>query len=93
MTKRTLVFDRPFLLGFEHIRMVMERAAKCRCIGDAGEHVPILRHSSEGFQRTFVPSDGMQVKAAALQFGLPHIDIVRPEPARQLRTIPICIAG
>ena len=28
MTTRTIVFDSPFLLGFEHTRALIERAAK-----------------------------------------------------------------
>src|SRR5271168_638300 len=28
MTTRTIVFDSPFLLGFEHTRLLIERAAK-----------------------------------------------------------------
>lgn len=35
MTTRTLVFDSPFLLGFEHTRALIERAAK-----SAGEGYP-----------------------------------------------------
>jgi HSP20 family molecular chaperone IbpA len=41
------------------------------------------------FQRTFVLADGMQVKGADLKHGLLSIDLVRPEPARVLRTVNI----
>jgi HSP20 family molecular chaperone IbpA len=141
MTTRTLVFDSPFLLGFEHTRMVMERAAKADAetyprynveqLGkdrlrislavagfaqgqllitmegallhiagkrDPASETPVGTYlhqgiAARGFQRTFVLAEGLEVEAAQLEFGLLHIDIVRPEPAHQLRTIPIRTAG
>jgi HSP20 family molecular chaperone IbpA len=41
------------------------------------------------FQRTFVLADGMEVLAADLKNGLLSIDLVRPEPARVVKTIAI----
>jgi HSP20 family molecular chaperone IbpA len=41
------------------------------------------------FQRTFVLADGKEVLAADLKNGLLSIDLVRPEPARVVKTIAI----
>ena len=41
------------------------------------------------FQRTFVLADGMQVLGADLRNGLLSVDLVRPEPARMVRTVNI----
>ena len=41
------------------------------------------------FQRKFVLADGMQVTGAELRNGLLAIDLVRPEPARTVRKVPI----
>jgi HSP20 family molecular chaperone IbpA len=41
------------------------------------------------FQRTFVLADGMEVLNADLKNGLLSIDLVRPEPARVVKTIAI----
>ena len=41
------------------------------------------------FQRTFVLADGMEVQKADLKNGLLSIDLMRPEPARVIRTIQI----
>ena len=41
------------------------------------------------FQRTFVLADGMEVLGADLKNGLLSIDLVRPEPARIVRTVSI----
>ena len=45
------------------------------------------------FQRTFVLADGIQVKGADLENGLLSIDLVRPEPERQVRKIEISNRG
>lgn len=45
------------------------------------------------FQRTFVLADGIQVKGAGLENGLLSIDLVRPEPERQVRKIEISNRG
>jgi HSP20 family molecular chaperone IbpA len=41
------------------------------------------------FQRTFVLADGMKVMGADLKNGLLSIDLVRPEPARVVRSVQI----
>jgi HSP20 family molecular chaperone IbpA len=41
------------------------------------------------FQRSFVLAEGIEVSGAWLDSGLLHIDLVRPEPAGRVRTIPI----
>jgi HSP20 family molecular chaperone IbpA len=43
------------------------------------------------FQRTFVLADGMEVQGADLKHGLLSIDLVRPQPARTLRTVNIAV--
>jgi HSP20 family molecular chaperone IbpA len=136
------MFDSPFLLGFEHTRALVERAAKAAAesyppynVEDLGDsrvritlavagfppdqlHVTVEdnllvvagRRDSEpknpddkaflhrgiaarGFLRTFVLADGMQVEQALLEHGLLHVDVVRPEPARLVKRIPIRTAG
>ncbi len=140
MTTRTLVFDSPFLLGFEHTRALVERAAKAGAEGyppynveqladdrlrislavagftpdqlqitledrqlvvigrrdgsDAAQNAYLHRGiAARGFQRTFILADGMEVEDASLEHGLLHIDVIRPEPERQVRNIPIRTAG
>ncbi|MFC3080412.1 Hsp20 family protein [Phenylobacterium terrae] len=137
---RSIVFDSPFLLGFEHTRALIERAAKAaaesyppynvEARGDGGLRITLavagfapdqLQVSVEdrqltvtgkrdaggrteeaylhrgiaarGFIRSFVLADGMEVEGALLEHGLLHIDLVRPEPERQVRQIPIKTAG
>ena len=41
------------------------------------------------FQRTFVLAEGMEVQGADLRNGLLSIDLVRPEPARIVKTVAI----
>jgi HSP20 family molecular chaperone IbpA len=41
------------------------------------------------FQRTFVLAEGMEVSGADLRNGLLSIDLVRPEPARIIKTVAI----
>jgi len=41
------------------------------------------------FQRSFVLAEGIEVVGAALDNGLLHIDLARPEPASRVRTIEI----
>jgi HSP20 family molecular chaperone IbpA len=43
------------------------------------------------FQRTFVLADGMEVMGADLKNGLLSIDLVRPQPARVMRTVNITV--
>ncbi len=45
------------------------------------------------FQRTFVLADGMEVTGAELKDGLLVISLVRPEPARTVRKVPITSGG
>jgi HSP20 family molecular chaperone IbpA len=45
------------------------------------------------FQRKFVLADGMEVKGAELKDGLLSIDLVRPEPERKIKRIPIASSG
>lgn len=138
---RAVLFDSPFLLGFEHTRLLIERAAKA-----AGESYPPynVEELDEGrvritlavagfspdqlsvsveasqltvqgkresappsddkaylhrgiaaraFTRTFILAEGMEVADATLEHGLLHVDVVRPEPEKLVRQIPIRTAG
>lgn len=140
MTTRTIVFDSPFLLGFEQTRALIERATKASSEGYppynveqvsadrlritmavagfspdqlqvtveenqllvAGRREPEGRDeaaylhrgiAARGFQRTFILADGMEVESALLEHGLLHLDVVRPEPERSVKSIPIRTAG
>ena len=139
MTTRTILFDSPYLLGFEHTRALIERAAKASAEGyppynvqaldDDGVRISLAvagftpdqlsvtvedrqltvagRKDADGedrsflhrgiaarnFSRTFVLADGMEVKGATVEHGLLHIDVVRPEPERKVKTIPIRSVG
>ena len=135
---RTPIYDSPFLLGFEHTRALIDRAAKAAAEGyppynveDAGDGAvritlavagfssdqldvtvednqltvtgkrpsdgaPVAERAylhrgiaARGFVRSFVLADGMEVRGAALEHGLLHIDAVRPEPERRVRRIAI----
>jgi HSP20 family molecular chaperone IbpA len=142
---RALLFDSPFLLGFEHTRNLIERAAKTAAesyppynveelddgrvritlavagfaanqlsVGveaaqltvsgkrdepkgvSAGADDKAFLHrgiAARAFSRTFVLAEGMEVEGALLEHGLLHVDVVRPEPAKAVRQIPIRIAG
>ena len=141
MTTRTIVFDSPFLLGFEHTRALIERATKAaaetyppynveqlaedrlrislavagfspdqlhvtvennqlvvagrRDEGERSDGAGYLHRgiAARGFMRTFVLADGMEVEAATLEHGLLHVDVVRPEPEKNIKRIPIRTAG
>ena len=145
MTTRTLVFDSPLLLGFEHTRTLLERAAKAAgegwppynveqlddgavritlaVAGFAPDQLQITVEANQltvvgrrddgegagggkaadsylhrgiaarGFQRAFVLADGMEVSEAVLEHGLLHITVLRPEPQRLVKLIPIRTAG
>jgi HSP20 family molecular chaperone IbpA len=139
MTTRTILFDSPFLLGFEHTRDLIERAARASAEGYPPYNVEALgadgvrislavagfrpeqlsvtvedrqltvtgRKDGDGedraflhrgiaarnFTRSFVLADGMEVQAATVDHGLLHIDVIRPAPQRQVKTIPIRSAG
>jgi len=134
---RTILFDSPFLLGFEHTRSLIERAAKAAAEsyppynveerGDGGLRITLavagfspdqLEVTTEdrqlvvagrrdgnaarpedaflhrgiaarGFIRSFVLADGMEVEGAALEHGLLHIDLARPEPQKRVIKVPI----
>ena len=47
------------------------------------------RAAARQFQRSFVLADGMEVLEAHLSNGLLHIDLEKPAPETQVRTIPI----
>jgi HSP20 family molecular chaperone IbpA len=131
------MFDSPFLLGFEHTRVLIERAAKAAAetyppynvealdddrvrislavagftpdqlsvsIEDRqlviqgkrdGEDKAYLHRgiAARGFLRSFVLADGLEVEGASLEHGLLHVDLVRPEPPRQIKQIPIRTLG
>ena len=140
MTTRTLVFDSPFLLGFEQTRALIERAAKAssegyppynveqlapdrvritmavagfspdqlevivegrqllvagRREGEGRDDAAYLHRgiAARGFQRAFILADGMEVEGALLEHGLLHLDVVRPEPERRVKSIPIRTGG
>ena len=136
---RTILFDSPFLLGFERTRDLIERAAKAatesyppynvQAIGEDGVRITLavagfsadqlsvnvdgvqltVAGRKEGedaeraflhrgiaarnFSRTFVLADGMEVAGASLEHGLLHVDVVRPEPERKVKSVPIRTAG
>jgi len=139
MTTRTILFDSPYLLGFEHTRALIERAAKASAEGyppynvqatgddavrislavagftpdqlsvtvedrqltvagrkDAEDEDRSFLHrgiAARNFSRTFVLADGMEVSGALVEHGLLHIDVVRPKPEWQVKSIPIRSAG
>ena len=142
MTTRTLVLDSPLLLGFEHTRALLERAAKAagegwppynveqldqgalritlavagfspdqlqvtveanqltvagrRDEGEAARGADGYLHrgiAARGFQRAFVLADGMEVSEALLEHGLLHVTVLRPEPQRLVKRIPIRTTG
>jgi HSP20 family molecular chaperone IbpA len=136
---RTLLFDSPFLLGFDHTRALIERAAKSagegyppynveelgegrvritlavagfspaqlevtvedsqlnvvgRREGAEGERAYLHRGiAARGFVRSFILADGLEVEGAALEHGLLHIDLFRPEPQKKVKQIAIRSAG
>lgn len=138
---RNPIFDSPFLLGFEHTRGLIERAAKAAAesyppynvedlgagalrislavagfspdqlhvtvedrqlvvagkrdgLGGRGEEAFLHRGiAARGFVRNFVLADGMVVQGAALEHGLLHIDVIRPEPETRIQSIPIRVSA
>ena len=136
MTTRTLLFDSPFLLGFDQTRALIDRAAKAASEGyppynvedrgekgvritlavagftpeelsvtlegrqltiagkrdDAGKTDNAYLHrgiAARGFVRSYVLADGLEVTGAALEHGLLHVDLKRPERAETIKRIPI----
>lgn len=134
------MFDSPFLLGFEHTRALIERAAKAaesyppynveqldedrvritlavagftpdqlqvtvdgrqliivgKREGEAKDGGAAYLHrgiAARGFIRNFVLDGGLEVEAASLEHGLLHVDLVRPEPSKTIRQIPIRTTG
>ena len=58
--------------------------------GDEGSRQYLHRGiAARQFQRTFVLADGMEVTDAELKDGLLVINLMRPEPERKVRKIPI----
>jgi HSP20 family molecular chaperone IbpA len=49
--------------------------------------------AARNFTRSFVLADGMEVQTATVEHGLLHIEVIRPEPQRQIKSIPIRSAG
>ena len=137
---RPPMFDSPFLLGFEHTRALIERAAKAaesyppynveqldedrvritlavagftpdqlqvtvdgrqliivgKREGEAKDGGAAYLHrgiAARGFIRNFVLDGGLEVEAASLEHGLLHVDLVRPEPSKTIRQIPIRTTG
>ncbi|MFT4955155.1 MAG: HSP20 family molecular chaperone IbpA [Brevundimonas sp.] len=136
MTTRTLMFDSPFLLGFDQTRALIDRAAKAASEGyppynvedrgekgvritlavagftpdelsvtlegrqltiagkrdEAGKGDNAYLHrgiAARGFVRSYVLADGLEVTGAALEHGLLHVDLKRPERAETIKRIPI----
>ena len=57
---------------------------------DDGSRVFLHRGiAARQFQRSFVLAEGIEVRGAALDNGLLHIDLQRPLPENRIRTIPI----
>jgi HSP20 family molecular chaperone IbpA len=61
---------------------------------DDGQRIYLHRGiAARQFQRSFVLAEGIEVKGAALDNGLLHIDLERPEVESRVRTIEIHGAG
>jgi HSP20 family molecular chaperone IbpA len=141
---RTILFDSPFLLGFDQTRALIERAARAANdsyppynveetgdgalrislavagfspadlsvtvedsqlviagrrdeqaeAGKDGDKAYLHRGiAARAFLRTFVLADGMEVAEASLEHGLLHVDLVRKEPVKVVKRIPIKSAG
>jgi HSP20 family molecular chaperone IbpA len=130
-------FDSPFLLGFEHTRALIERAAKAAAESYPPYNVEALEEgrvrislavagftpdqlsvtveggqlvvrgeregadraflhrgiAARGFTRTFILAEGLEIAGAALEHGLLHIEVVRPEPSSAIKRIPIRTVG
>ena len=139
---RTVFFDSPFLLGFEHTRDLIERTARgaaetyppynveergengirisLAVAGFSADQLTVDLESNQltvtgkrdgegeteearaflhrgiaarGFTRSFVLADGLEVENAALEHGLLHIDLKRPDPETRVKRIPIRTSG
>jgi HSP20 family molecular chaperone IbpA len=61
---------------------------------DEGERDYLHRGiAARQFQRTFVLADGMEVTGAEMKDGLLAIELVRPDPPRSVRKVPIASRG
>ena len=61
---------------------------------DEGDAVYLHRGiAARQFQRTFLLAEDIQVDGAAVDSGLLHIDLVRPEPSAKVRTVEIKSRG
>ena len=49
--------------------------------------------AARSFIRSFVLADGMEVAGAALEHGLLHIEVARPEPQHAVKHVPIRTTG
>jgi len=135
---RTVVFDSPYLLGFDDMRLLIERIGRSHDnyppynveslnadqirisiavagftrdqlrIEVKGAHLTVSANKDKagesaereylhrgialrGFNRAFVLSDGLEVKAAVLAYGLLHIDLFRPTLDETVQVIPITL--
>lgn len=132
---RNIAFNSPFLLGFDHLERVLDRAAKASAEGyppynieQLAEHRLRITLAVAGFsldelavtvednqlvvrgkaaeadadrlfihrgiakrqfQRSFVLAEAIEIKGAALDNGLLHIDLERPLTEPEVRTIEI----
>ncbi len=61
---------------------------------DGGERVYLHRGiATRQFQRSFVLAEGIEVAGATLDNGLLHVELVRPKPQKNVRSVRIQPAG
>lgn len=80
--------------GFTHADLAIELVENQLSIRgrqqEDGDKVYLHRGiAARQFQRNFMLADGMEVAGAHLDNGLLSIDLLRPEPERRVRSIPI----
>jgi HSP20 family molecular chaperone IbpA len=78
MNTRTILFDSPFLLGFDHTRALIDRAQRA-----AADSYPPYNVEQRGERSVRITLE------ARLEHGLLHVDMSRPEDLPVLRRIPI----
>ena len=83
---RHTTFASPYLLGFEHLERLLERAVQSEPHGKTFLHRGI---AARQFQRSFVLADGLEVTGATLDNGLLNIDLARPPSTSRVRRIEI----
>jgi len=138
-----MLFDSPFLLGFDHMRDLVDRASRTATEGyppynveetgdgrlrislavagfspeqlqvtvednqlvvtgrreaetpkDVGERAYLHRGiAARAFQRNFVLAEGMEIEGAAVEHGLLHIEVIRRQPEKLVKRIPIRSIG